>query len=95
MIRNQANRHGLGFIAHLRKIASCPTSLRSLSRRKFRFSGPLIDTVGLKRADSNAAYQLSHKTIYRSLFIQARGALKKKLRNHLRRSRYWSNLARK
>jgi IS30 family transposase len=32
-------------------------------------------------------YQVSHETIYRSLFIQARGALKKELLEHLRRSR--------
>ncbi len=32
-------------------------------------------------------YQVSHETIYKSLFIQARGALKKELIQHLRRSR--------
>ena len=32
-------------------------------------------------------YQVSPETIYRSLFIQARGALKKELVEHLRRSR--------
>lgn len=31
-------------------------------------------------------YQVSHETIYRSLFIQARGALKKELTQHLRRT---------
>ena len=31
--------------------------------------------------------QVSHETIYRSLFIQARGALKKELQAHLRRTR--------
>lgn len=31
--------------------------------------------------------QVSHETIYRSLFIQARGALKKELLQHLRRTR--------
>ena len=35
----------------------------------------------------NKAYQVSHETIYRSLFIQARGALKKELLEHLRRTR--------
>jgi IS30 family transposase len=42
----------------------------------------------LKRAcpdDENS--QVSHETIYRSLFIQARGALKKELLQHLRRTR--------
>ena len=33
------------------------------------------------------SYQVSHETIYRSLFIQARGALKKELLQHLRRKR--------
>jgi len=32
-------------------------------------------------------YQVSHETIYRTLFIQARGALKKDLLQHLRRTR--------
>jgi IS30 family transposase len=42
----------------------------------------------LKRAHPNdAAIQVSHETIYRSLFIQARGALKKELMAHLRRTR--------
>jgi IS30 family transposase len=36
-------------------------------------------------ADENN--QVSHETIYRSLFIQARGALKKELLQHLRRTR--------
>jgi len=33
------------------------------------------------------SYQVSQETIYRSLFIQARGALKKELLQHLRRTR--------
>ena len=33
------------------------------------------------------SFQVSHETIYRSLFIQARGALKKELLQHLRRPR--------
>jgi IS30 family transposase len=33
------------------------------------------------------SYQVSYETIYRSLFIQARGALKKELLQHLRRKR--------
>lgn len=35
----------------------------------------------------NKDYQVSHEAIYRSLYIQARGALKKELLEHLRRSR--------
>ncbi len=33
------------------------------------------------------SYQVSHETIYKSLFIQARGALKRELLQHLRRTR--------
>jgi IS30 family transposase len=36
---------------------------------------------------SDESYHVSHETIYRSLFIQARGALKKELLAHLRRTR--------
>ena len=42
----------------------------------------------LKRTyPDNGNYQVSHETIYRSLYIQARGALKKELLQHLRRTR--------
>ena len=36
---------------------------------------------------NDESYQVSHETIYRSLFIQARGALKKELLQHLRHTR--------
>ncbi len=42
----------------------------------------------LKRTyPSDENYQVSHETIYRTLFIQARGALKKELLQHLRKTR--------
>lgn len=42
----------------------------------------------LKRTyPDDETFQVSHETIYRSLFIQARGALKKELLAHLRRTR--------
>ena len=42
----------------------------------------------LKQAHpGDESYQVSHETIYRSLFIQARGALKKELQQHLRSKR--------
>lgn len=42
----------------------------------------------LKRTyPDDASMQVSHETIYRSLFIQARGALKKELLRHLRHTR--------
>lgn len=40
-----------------------------------------------RRFPDDERYQVSHETIYRSLFIQARGALKKELLEHLRRTR--------
>lgn len=36
---------------------------------------------------SDPAMQVSHETIYRSLFVQSRGVLKRELRQHLRRQR--------
>ena len=42
----------------------------------------------LKRTHSEDEYnQVSHETIYRSLFVQARGVLKKELLRHLRSKR--------
>jgi IS30 family transposase len=42
----------------------------------------------LKRTyPDNEAYHVSHETIYRSLFVQARGVLKKELMQHLRTGR--------
>jgi IS30 family transposase len=42
----------------------------------------------LKRTyPANEYYQVSHETIYRSLFVQARGALKKELQQYLRSKR--------
>ena len=42
----------------------------------------------LKRTyPEDETYQVSHETIYRTLFIQARGALKRELLQHLRRKR--------
>lgn len=39
------------------------------------------------RHPGNEAMQVSHETIYRSLFVQARGVLKKELQEHLRSGR--------
>ena len=40
-----------------------------------------------RRFPNDESYQVSHEIIYRSLYIQARGALKKELLQHLRRTR--------
>jgi len=48
----------------------------------------------LKRTyPDDEAYQVSHETIYRSLFVQARGVLKKELQAHLRSGRAIPSLA--
>ncbi|MFT5896461.1 MAG: IS30 family transposase [bacterium] len=48
-----------------------------------------VDQAGwLKRTyPDDERFQVSHETIYRSLYIKARGALKKELTQHLRRTR--------
>ena len=65
---------------------------RSLSRivaSKLRLQWSPQQIAGwLKREyPQNESQQVSHETIYRSLFIQARGALKKELQQHLRTQR--------
>jgi IS30 family transposase len=41
----------------------------------------------LKRTFSNQDFQVSHETIYKTLYVQTRGALKKELQSHLRTQR--------
>jgi IS30 family transposase len=65
---------------------------RALARivaRKLRGLWSPVQIAGwLKRSyPDDEHYQVSHETIYKSLFIQARGALKKELLQHLRRTR--------
>ncbi len=65
---------------------------RALARmvaKKLRLEWSPRQTAGwLKRTyPSDENFQVSHETIYRTLFIQARGALKKELLKHLRRTR--------
>jgi len=65
---------------------------RSLSRvvaNKLRLQWSPQQIAGwLKREyPQDESHQVSHETIYRSLFIQARGALKKELQRHLRTQR--------
>ncbi|MDC7827460.1 IS30 family transposase [Pseudomonas sp. BLCC-B13] len=69
------------------KLAQCP-KLAQLVAEKLQIQWSPEQIAGwLKRTCPDAASQVSHETIYRSLFIQARGALKKELLEHLRRSR--------
>lgn len=65
---------------------------RSLARcvaRKLQLEWSPVQIAGwLKRQHpEDEKQQVSHETIYKSLFIQARGALKKELLQHLRRTR--------
>lgn len=69
------------------KLAQSP-KLAQLVAEKLQIQWSPEQIAGwLKRTCPDATYQVSHETIYRSLFIQARGALKKELLEHLRRSR--------
>ena len=63
--------------------------LRQAVARKLRLNWAPEQIAGwLKRAHlEGGCYQVSHETIYRSLFVQARGVLKKELLCHLRSKR--------
>ncbi len=68
------------------------TQIRALARfvsKKLQLQWSPRQIAGwLKRTyPDDETYQVSHETIYRTLFIQARGALKKELLQHLRRTR--------
>jgi len=70
------------------KLATHP-KLRHLVARKLRLQWSPRQIAGwLQRTyPGNESHQVSHETIYRSLFIQARGVLKKELLQHLRSKR--------
>ena len=63
--------------------------LRQAVAHKLRLNWSPEQIAGwLQRAyPGEEAYQVSHETIYRSLFVQARGVLKKELLLHLRSQR--------
>ena len=63
--------------------------LRRMVARQLRLNWSPEQIAGwLKRTHpGQEAYQVSHETIYRSLFVQARGVLKKELQQHLRSQR--------
>jgi IS30 family transposase len=70
------------------KLAQHPALARIVAGKLISRWAPRQIAGWLKRRypdDEN--YQVSHETIYKTLFIQARGALKKELIKHLRRSR--------
>ena len=70
------------------KLANSP-GLRQAVARKLRLNWSPEQIAGwLKRGHpEDGACQVSHETIYRSLFVQARGVLKKELLGHLRSKR--------
>ncbi len=77
--------------AHRRKrckLANSPPLRRAVAR-KLRLNWSPEQIAGwLKRAHpEDGFYHVSHETIYRSLFVQARGVLKKELLRHLRSRR--------
>lgn len=70
------------------KLARNPALARIVARKLKMLWSPEQIAGWLKYTypdDEN--YQVSHETIYRTLFIQTRGALKKELLQHLRRTR--------
>jgi IS30 family transposase len=70
------------------KLAKSPWLRRQVSK-KLRLNWSPEQIAGrLKRAHpGDEAYQVSHETVYRSLFVQARGVLKKELQQHLKSKR--------
>lgn len=63
--------------------------LRSLVANKLRLDWSPQQIAGWLKTEfpNNEALQISHETIYRTLFVQTRGALKKELIGHLRSRR--------
>ena len=70
------------------KLACYPSLARTVSAKLNRKWSPEQIAGWLKRTyPGEPLKQVSHETIYRSLYIQARGVLKKELLEHLRASR--------
>jgi len=79
---NRAQRPRICKLVQNRKLA------RMVAIKLKQLWSPFQIAGWLKRTYSNdEGFQVSHETIYRSLYIQARGALKKELLGHLRRTR--------
>lgn len=70
------------------KLAESRALARTVSDKLRLFWSPQQIDGWLKHTyPSDESHHVSHETIYRSLFIQARGALKRELLEHLRRTR--------
>jgi IS30 family transposase len=71
------------------KLERCPELARLVSERLREDHSPEQIAAWLRRRyPDNAAMQVSHETIYRSLYVQSRGALKRELCRHLRSRRH-------
>lgn len=69
-------------------LASRPRLKNWVAEHLWRNWSPRQIAIGLKRHfPHDGSMRVSHETIYRSLFIQARNVLKKELLKHLRRAR--------
>jgi len=70
------------------KLANNRKLAQIVARKLKQLWSPVQIAGWLKKTYSgNEHFQVSHETIYRTLYIQARGALKKELIQHLRRTR--------
>lgn len=70
------------------KLACHPSLRRTVSRKlRCRWSPEQIAGWLKRRYPDEEQHRVSHETIYKSLFIQARGVLKKELLEHLRAKR--------
>jgi IS30 family transposase len=70
------------------KLGRCPELARIVAERLGLDHSPQQIAAWLRRCHpDNGAMQVSHETIYRSLYVQSRGALKRELCRHLRTGR--------
>ena len=70
------------------KLELCPELRRIIEERLGKDHSPEQIAGWLRLAHpDNEAMHVSHETIYRALYVQARGALKRELHRHLRKSR--------
>ncbi|HZI92415.1 MAG TPA: IS30 family transposase [Thermoleophilaceae bacterium] len=71
------------------KLERCPALRRVVVERLEQDHSPQQVSGWLRRNHpDNEAMQVSHETIYRSLYVQSRGALKRELTRHLRSHRH-------
>jgi IS30 family transposase len=71
------------------KLERCPELARLVTERLSEDHSPQQIAGWLRRQHpDNAGMRVSHETIYRSLYVQSRGALKRELTRHLRSRRH-------